>query len=255
MSTYNENVYKELAIWQMKMLKKPSFSNKVASKIQNKINRIIPEKAHKAITAAIKGMVQAVLLGSKYTSGKPLAATSLEERERVVRKKIDNYKKTAAVSGAWTGAGGILLALVDFPILLSLKIKLLFEIASLYGYDVKDYRERLFILYIFQLAFSSAARRIEIFEQLTQWEENLPNLPEDINQLDWRTFQLEYRDYIDLAKMLQLVPGIGAIVGTVVNYNLVEKLGITAMQAYRMRQADEGKILDAGSKRLASLDE
>jgi hypothetical protein len=60
-------------------------------------------------------------------------------------------------------------------------------------------------------------------------------LPDDINQFDWRNFQLEYRDYIDLAKMAQLVPGIGAVVGVVVNYKLVKKLGLTAMNAYRMR--------------------
>ena len=47
--------------------------------------------------------------------------------------------------------------------------------------------------------------------------------------------QLEYRDYIDLAKMAQLIPGIGAVVGVVVNYKLIKKLGTTAMNAYRMR--------------------
>ncbi|MGI8581540.1 MAG: EcsC family protein, partial [Chitinophagaceae bacterium] len=52
---------------------------------------------------------------------------------------------------------------------------------------------------------------------------------------DWRTFQQEYRDYIDLAKMAQLIPVIGAPVGVVVNYRLIKKLGITAMNAYRMR--------------------
>jgi hypothetical protein len=35
--------------------------------------------------------------------------------------------------------------------------------------------------------------------------------------------------------MAQLVPGIGAVVGVVVNYKLVKKLGLTAMNAYRMR--------------------
>ena len=56
-----------------------------------------------------------------------------------------------------------------------------------------------------------------------------------MNQFDWRSFQQEYRDYIDLAKMAQLLPGIGAVVGVVVNYKLIKKLGDTAMNAYRMR--------------------
>jgi hypothetical protein len=35
--------------------------------------------------------------------------------------------------------------------------------------------------------------------------------------------------------MAQLIPVIGAPVGLVVNYRLIKKLGITTMQAYRMR--------------------
>jgi hypothetical protein len=35
--------------------------------------------------------------------------------------------------------------------------------------------------------------------------------------------------------MAQLVPVIGAPVGAIVNYGLIKKLGITAMNAYRMR--------------------
>ncbi|RZJ25318.1 MAG: hypothetical protein EON85_13355, partial [Brevundimonas sp.] len=52
---------------------------------------------------------------------------------------------------------------------------------------------------------------------------------------DWRTFQLEYRDHIDLAKMAQMLPLVGAPVGAVVNWRLVERLGETAIMACRMR--------------------
>ncbi|WP_260607622.1 EcsC family protein [Chitinophaga polysaccharea] len=38
-----------------------------------------------------------------------------------------------------------------------------------------------------------------------------------------------------MAKMGQLLPVVGAVVGVVVNYRLVTKLGNTAMNAYRMR--------------------
>ncbi len=60
-------------------------------------------------------------------------------------------------------------------------------------------------------------------------------LPATMKEFDWRNFQQEYRDYIDLAKLLQLVPGIGAVVGAYVNHRLTGKLGKFAMQAYRMR--------------------
>ena len=62
---------------------------------------------------------------------------------------------------------------------------------------------------------------------------------ESIDEFDWRSFQQQYRDYIDLAKLAQLVPIIGAPVGAVVNYRLIRKLGSTAINAYRMRWFDE----------------
>ena len=114
-------------------------------------------------------------------------------------------------------------------------MKLLHEIASLYGYDVNEYKERIFILHIFQLTFSSQRRRNDVIRVVENWNIEEHRLPENINEFDWRTFQLEYRDYIDLAKLLQLVPGIGAPIGALVNHRLTKKLGSTAMNAFRMR--------------------
>jgi len=67
-------------------------------------------------------------------------------------------------------------------------------------------------------------------------------LPDDLHTFDWRTFQLEYRDYIDLAKLLQLIPGVGAIAGALVNHRLTNKLGKNAMNAYRMRDEQFRKV-------------
>lgn len=145
------------------------------------------------------------------------------------------YRNTAAVEGGITGAGGILLGLADFPILIGIKLKLLFDIASIYGFNVKDYKERVYLLHIFELAFSSDAHRKKVFLKMTDWDTKSKDLPDDINQFDWRNFQQEYRDYIDLAKMAQMIPIIGAPVGAFVNYRMLRKLGFTAMNAYRMR--------------------
>ena len=124
-------------------------------------------------------------------------------------------------------------------------MKLLFEISALYGHSAEDYRERLFILHVFQLTFSSQKQRQKVFEQITHWKAKSQDLPSDINQFDWRTFQQEYRDYIDLAKMAQLIPGIGAAVGVIVNYRLLNQLGQTAINAYRMRWFEERALAAA----------
>lgn len=236
MGTYEEQIGLELEFWKRDIQKKPSILGNIATKVQTKINSYIPSKVHKAITTTIKQMVKAVLFGSTYTtSAIPDENISLLHREALVKDKIDTYCKTGATEGGITGAGGFLMSLADFPILIGIKLKMLFEIAAIYGYDVKDYRERLYILHIFQLAFSSTKGTQNIFAQMHNWDEKLIVLPENADQFDWQTFQQEYRDYIDLAKLAQMLPVVGAAVGAVANYQLLKKLGKTAMMAYRMR--------------------
>ena len=243
MDPYQQQIRSELTLWQKEMLRRPGIINKLSKGMQTKINSWIPEKVHKAITATIKQMIRGVLFGATHTTAKPAVGQSLQALEAAVEQKIEKYKTTAAVEGGITGAGGILLGLADFPILIGIKLKLLFDIASLYGFDVEDYKERVYLLHIFELAFSSHEHRRNVYLKMVDWDQKSKELPADIHQFDWRNFQQEYRDYIDLAKMAQLIPIIGAPVGAVVNSRLIKKLGLTAMNAYRMRLL-EGKEAD-----------
>ena len=240
MNDYQQEILSELRAWQRQMLQKPSLFNQLSKTIQVKINTWIPEKVHQALTATIKQMIRGVLFGAHYTTAKPLSGLTMQEHEDTVRQRIKFYKNTAAVEGGITGAGGILLGFADFPILIGLKLKLLFDICSMYGFNVKDYKERVYILHIFELAFSSHVHRRNVYLKMVDWDQKSKELPDDIHQFDWRNFQQEYRDYIDLAKMAQLIPIIGAPVGFVVNSRLINKLGKTAMNAYRMRVLEGG---------------
>jgi uncharacterized protein (DUF697 family) len=245
MTPYEDQAYLSLQFWQLKMLKKPGFTDRLSKNVQTKINNMIPERVHDVITLTIEKMIRAVLFGAAYTTGSnPPPDASLQLRESFVKKQIRFYQKTATIEGAVTGAGGILLGLADFPILLTIKLKLLFDISSLYGYDVNDYKERIYLLYIFQLAFSSQERRNEIYKLLAGWQGYSKSLPDHVEEFDWRTFQQEYRDYIDLAKMAQLLPVIGAAVGAIANYKLIDLLGDTALNCYRMRKLSPLKILN-----------
>jgi hypothetical protein len=235
MDQYLQLASTELRAWQKQMQRRPSFFNKLSKRMQAKVNSWIPEKVHNAITVALKQMIRGVLFRAKHTTADPLQNFLLEQSEQLVLRKIDVYRKPAAIEVGVTGAGGILMGLADFPILIGIKLKLLFDIASLYGFDTRDYKERVYILHIFELAYSSHEHRRNVYLKITGWEEKSKALPADIHQFDWRNFQQEYRDYIDLAKMAQLIPGIGAPVGIVVNNSLVKKLGKTAMNAYRMK--------------------
>jgi len=229
---YEVKVYEELRVWRNKVLKKSGLFQQLSKKTQTKINTLIPERVHNIITSSIKNMVRATLVGSNMTTKRIVPTTvSLFGRDEIVKEKLTSYRKTAVVEGAGTGAGGIFLGLADFPLLLSIKMKFLFESAAVYGFDTNKYEERLFILHVFQLAFSSDEKRKETFHTIENWETEKVKLVD----MDWRVFQQEYRDYIDLIKMLQLIPGFGAIVGVYANHNLMDTLGETAMNAYRMR--------------------
>lgn len=232
MNEYELQVYDEVMEWRRKLARRSGMMNRLSKKAQSKINGMIPEKVHEVMTESIKGMVKTTLFGSQLTTNKsqPQGLT-LAERDERMRQKIETYRKTALLEGAGTGAGGILLGLADFPLLLSIKMKFLFEAASIYGFNTNDYEERLFILHVFQLAFSSDEIRKETLSEIENWEERKVELVE----MDWRKFQQEYRDYIDLVKMMQMVPGIGAFVGAYANNNLLKHLGETAMNAYRLR--------------------
>lgn len=236
MNNYEYRAVLELVTWKSSMQRSPVFINRITKITQERINRIIPEKIHKVVTTAIKQMTKGVIFGSRITTFSRSKNLTLEQIEMKARKTIKIYRSTAAVEGGITGFGGFLSGMVDLPLWLTIKIKMVFQIAANYGIDVKDYKERVYILHIFQLTFSSQQHRNNVFEIMDNWETHKELLPDDMNDFDWRTFQLEYRNYIDLVKLLQLIPGVGAIVGTFVNYRLTNKLGINAMNAYRLRR-------------------
>lgn len=232
MTEYERKAYEEIRVWRKQMRRQSSLFSRMSKKAQNKINGMIPAKVHKVITEAIKNMVKATLFGSSLITNEGQSNDmTLEERDDLLKEKLSVYRKTAVAEGAGIGAGGIFIGLTDFPLLLSIKMKFLFEAAAIYGYDADAYEERLFILHVFQLAFSSDDKKKETLRIIENWEEEKKNLAD----MDWYTFQQEYRDHIDLVKMLQLIPGFGAIVGAYANYNLLDQLGETAMNAYRIR--------------------
>ncbi|PYZ94118.1 ABC transporter-associated protein EcsC [Salipaludibacillus keqinensis] len=239
MSDFLSKVERELERWEYKTNRSPSMPAKVSRRWQKKVNDKIPEKVHRVITASVKQMVRGTLASSDYLSDQEIITDqTLEERETLFEKRVHLYKRTAAIEGAGTGFGGIFLGIADFPLLLNIKMKFLFETAKIYGFDSDDMEERLFLLHIFQLAFSKEERKKEVFHRVTDWEntkKEWEGKTVHLNQLDWKAFQLEYRDFIDLPKTMQLIPGFGAIVGATANYHYLDILAYHAKNSYRHR--------------------
>ena len=215
------------------MLRPASALDRAAKGLQGRINRLIPERVHGAITAVMERITRAILTGADLTTAPPMIGSALAECDRRAMAAIDGYRKTAAVEGGVTGAAGFWLGVADFPALLVLKFKLLFDLSAIYGHEAERFEERLYILSLFQLAFSGADHRAAVVAGIEDWDAGIH--PTDFDHFDWRAFQQEYRDAIDLPKMAQMIPIVGAPIGAVVNWSLVARLGETAMNGYRMR--------------------
>ncbi len=227
-------VRNEVAVWRGKVLRPPGLWDKATRGTQDRINKVIPEKVHAVITSGVEAMTKGILFGSDLIQTRPMAEGSLAARELRARAMIRTYRNTASVEGGVAGAGGFVLAAADFPALMAIKVKMLGDVVGAYGWGGDTVRERLFLLHIFHLAFASAKRRPEALAELERWIAGVDQ-PEAITEYDWRRFQIEYRDYIDLAKLAQMIPVVGAPIGAVVNWRLVERLGETAVMACRMR--------------------
>lgn len=224
----------EVEAWRTKVLKRPGLWDKATRGTQDRINRIIPERVHAIVTSGVEAMTKGILAGSDVLRPRVAGDGSLAARELRARAAIRAYRNTASVEGGVAGAGGFLLAAADFPALMAIKVRMLGDVVAAYGWGGGSLRERLFVLHIFHLAFASARRRPEALADLERWIANIDQ-PGAITDYDWRTFQIEYRDYIDLAKLAQLIPVVGAPIGAAVNWRLVERLGETAIMACRMR--------------------
>ncbi|WP_282941130.1 EcsC family protein [Paenibacillus sp. RC67] len=247
-SLYEQQTAKALKLWEKDLLKPPGFLEKASRSVSTKINQVIPEKVHQTITATVKGIFQTALFSMEYMpKNPPIVGVTLAMRDHRAEELLGFYKKLAAAEGAGAGAGGILLGLADFPILIGIKMKFLFELAHAYGHSTHDYRERLFILQVFQLAFSSQEKKEALYKTIVRWplnERSLPPADSYAQHINWLQLQQEYRDTIDFRKMLQLIPGIGAVVGAWANYGLLDELGRVAMNCYRTRWLEEAAYLE-----------
>lgn len=210
---------------------------------QNKINQKIPDRVHQTVGSALRSMIETTLTGSDYvTATEPLEEGTLKDREEKLDEAIVKYKRTASIEGAGTGFGGVFLGMTDFPLLLAIKMRFLFTTAHLYGVDPVKLEERLFLLQVFQMAFSGNKNKQETLARIDDWETFTDHFPGELTAdeaMDWVTFQLEYRDFIDVPKTLQLIPGFGAIVGATINYHFLDLLGEAAKNCYRIRWFQE----------------
>lgn len=256
MNLYEKQIEKELLRWHKDIVKSAGLLERATGGVQKKTQQLMPRKIQNAITAAVEKMTHTMMFGSGLlTIREDTAGLSLAERDYLVLQCFQGYMKTAVAQGIGFGAGGVLLGLADLPVLMSIKVKFLFDCAKLYGFDPEEQGERLYLLHIFQLAFSSREHRLEVFRTLEGWDAQPPagEAATDLtgeHAVDWERFQVEYRDYLDLAKLLQLLPVVGSVAGGTANHKLMHRLRENVMNCYRMRIT--GRRFPAGEQKGAA---
>lgn len=241
--TYDEKIALRLAVWEQKALKPRGLLERSGKRLSERLGRLLPQKAHDAMTIAVKAAVRTALFGAEYLpKGRVRRLLSLEEADREAERTLSLYRKIAVAEGAGTGAGGLLLGLADFPALLAIKMKFLFELAHVYGCDTSAFSERIYVLNVFQFTYAGPEERRALLRRMKDWARESRRWPSDgayWREMDWERFQQDYRDALDFRKMLQLLPGIGAVAGAWANAGILDELGEVAMNAYRLRRLAE----------------
>ncbi|PSL45150.1 EcsC family protein [Salsuginibacillus halophilus] len=247
MEPEEQQAAEDIKYWARQIEKPHSVPKGWTKAVQKKWNRLLPESFHETVGTSVKMMVEQTFrtqrLLDKETVIRP---ASLSEADQAFQDVLEKYKRIAAAEGAGTGAGGLILGAVDFPALLSIKMRFLSQAAVCYGYQPNEMEERLFMMYIFQSVFSSKSQQQQALQYLLAWPQLKQRFPSQwtlSDALSWTAFQEEYRDAIDVVKLLQLIPGAGAVFGAWANNRLLDALGASAKQAYRLRWLqDEHKV-------------
>ena len=166
----------------------------------------------------------------------------LEDVDKVVGWLDAKYKGLALGEGAAAGVGGILGIAVDIPALVTLNLRAIGEYATDYGFDVSSQQERLFAMNVLGLASSPKdAAKEAAMTQLVRIAQDVAK-KKTWKALEGHTFvkiiqQISKALGIRLtkAKLAQVVPVAGAVVGGGFNTYYTAKVCDAAYYLYRER--------------------
>lgn len=176
------------------------------------------------------------------TSAEDIHQLRLNEVDQVVGHLSAKYKALTASEGAATGTLGWLGIAADIPALLGLNLRAIGEYCTYYGFNLESRAERMFALQILMLTSSStdASKQVALMK--------LSQLASDITEKKtWKGLekQVVVRGMRKVAKALgirlakaklgQIVPVMGALVGGGYNAYYTSKTTEAAQNLYRER--------------------
>lgn len=222
--------------------------------VKNKIESKIPQKVKTALEAAFyKGFIIVFEKGTAYiekTYSKEKAQLEYDINNYAMDKKISNkhirkisrranYSKMINTS-ITVLEGGILgffgIGLPDIPLFIAVIIRTIYEIALSYGYDYNDEKEKAYIMLLICASVTEQGKQKQFNAELNELQNSIET-DEDIKFLltDYiKTAADSLSDAMLTAKFIQSIPIVGAV-GSVVNYNIINKISKTAAIKYKKR--------------------
>ncbi|MBM7643874.1 hypothetical protein JOD45_000065 [Scopulibacillus daqui] len=162
--------------------------------------------------------------------------TEMDKKARILMEKRVRF---AQIQGATTGFGGMFTLVADIPILLGTSLKVLQEMALIYGYDPNDASERIYMIKCLQLAFSMSVGKRSVLRELRDFQTEKSN-EQVISQLQgWREVFNTYREHMTWKKLFQTVPLAGTLIGSTMNKGMIEKVAETGQMLYKKRRVLE----------------
>lgn len=249
---------------QLKRLDKKE--NKILAKINNKlfklkiapvINKIqdkIPLKLKATLEAAFLKSFQLVFTrGTTYiekTYNKDKIQLEYDLNDHAIDKKINrrhikNLDKKSSRSKMINSSvaileGGVLgvlgIGLPDIPLFISVIIKSIYEVALSYGYDYKNEEEKEYILLIICGAMTQGDRKKQFNKEIDRLGEQIDKRLKINTDLDhgMEVAAKVLSEAMLTAKFIQGVPIVG-VIGGMVNYNILKKVGKYAGVKYKKR--------------------
>ena len=238
---------------------------KVLGKIGRPLDKLLkasPQKLQNGLTSAIHGVLTTVAEGAEAGSSEAALidemcgalGMELEPWERVfeadytlldklARARLKTATRIAVVQGGLTGISGAPGLLADVPSLYFLLFRTVHQIAVCFGFPAHTAAEKRYLLQVVNVGhyLEVRERRLALLE-LEKLESELALREESAEDLQRamlaKTVQLlakKLASTLVQRKAAQTVAFVGGAVGAVINRQLVEDVGLTALHAYRQR--------------------
>ncbi|CAG7653250.1 EcsC family protein [Paenibacillus allorhizosphaerae] len=177
--------------------------------------------------------------GTRLLALEEVPTLPLSVMDRTADALAQHRSNLAAAQGATTGIGGLFTLAVDIPAVLGLSLKVIQEMALIYGYDPNQKRERIFTVKCLQFASSDIVGKKAILVELADFDNELRH-KEVVSQLQgWREVVNAYRDNFGWKKLFQLVPIAGMVFGAVINRSTLQDVAEASKMLYRKRRVKE----------------